>query len=440
MQTLASYCFYRIPDPAQLDTCLRELSQMAEQWLVGKGAADPISSAGSFKSKTGGQVGSYAVTRAIDDDRGVFEVLLHEPSPNAQTFSTRLSICHDKGVVTVYATLTVANVDTSIAPTYTDARCPAIVRAVLDKFSDWVHGGEAVPRHPEDIAGEDEGRALGERIQKPRMFPIVVVSKIDDEELLDGLAAGIAYDLAGLAHVVVIDEDASWGLSDAVGKINSCYLGAVRLYWPNRGGSAHPNSVVWTSAKLLPAHEDEDAKAALRFRSMLRYRVMSASALSVSPTLQLVDIETANATKRFAELVAQSEASAEATALMNLLMEEKKAIAEELRAARAEIASLRSQLRDVWDGQAPDADGVPANDDTYNPPKDGETRFYKKTHSKGKYDVLVHIEDCGHTSWQNSAKADKAKKGLVRLEGRQDWKSLHHCGSCTGGGVWRARW
>ena len=49
--------------------------------------------------------------------------------------------------------------------------------------------------------------------------------------------------------------------------------------------------------------------------------------------------------------------------------------------------------------------------------------------------------DCGHITWQGSAKADKAKKGLARLLGEHgDWKKLEHCGSCKGGGVWRVQW
>jgi len=73
-------------------------------------------------------------------------------------------------------------------------------------------------------------------------------------------------------------------------------------------------------------------------------------------------------------------------------------------------------------------------------PKPGEERYYKKQHSKPAYDVLIRVDGCGHTSWQSAAKADKAKKGVERLEGRNDWKNIQHCGSCTGGGMWKVRW
>lgn len=70
-----------------------------------------------------------------------------------------------------------------------------------------------------------------------------------------------------------------------------------------------------------------------------------------------------------------------------------------------------------------------------------DQHFFKKTHSKAAYDVLVRRGDCGHSSWQASHKADKAKKGLERLLGEHsNCKKLEHCGRCDVGGVWRVEW
>ena len=36
---------------------------------------------------------------------------------------------------------------------------------------------------------------------------------------------------------------------------------------------------------------------------------------------------------------------------------------------------------------------------------------------------------------------DKAKMGIAKLENsRNDWSKIHHCDSCTGGGMWRVTW
>jgi hypothetical protein len=72
----------------------------------------------------------------------------------------------------------------------------------------------------------------------------------------------------------------------------------------------------------------------------------------------------------------------------------------------------------------------------------GETRYYKKIGSGGGVDALVKTKQCNHKSsdWTSAFKGDQAEKGLLKLEGRNDWKSIAHCSACTGGGRWRVNW
>lgn len=68
-----------------------------------------------------------------------------------------------------------------------------------------------------------------------------------------------------------------------------------------------------------------------------------------------------------------------------------------------------------------------------NAPKAGEIRYYKKKYSRPTHDVMVRVGDCGCNKWQGGHSADKARKGIARMEGgRSDWRGLYHCGSCTG--------
>ena len=54
---------------------------------------------------------------------------------------------------------------------------------------------------------------------------------------------------------------------------------------------------------------------------------------------------------------------------------------------------------------------------------------------------MVRVQDCGCDNWQSAHAADKARKGIARLENdRIDWKTMQHCASCTGGGMWKVRW
>jgi len=70
-----------------------------------------------------------------------------------------------------------------------------------------------------------------------------------------------------------------------------------------------------------------------------------------------------------------------------------------------------------------------------------EIRFYKKKFDTSDHDVMVRVNDCNHNKWQGAHAADKAKKGIAKLEkGRKDWKTIQHCATCKGGGMWRVRW
>jgi hypothetical protein len=175
--------------------------------------------------------------------------------------------------------------------------------------------------------------------------------------------------------------------------------------------------------------------------------LMSTAALSITAPASVREIQDAVARLRIEDLEKRVAPDSEELAIARLYIAENqdlKTRIEQLEldlaraAARADaaehsLAQLKSPvLTDEEESEAAPGDAVE--------PSAGEVRYYKKIHSKGAYDVLVEVADCGHTSWQGSAKADKAKKGLERLMGRNDWKSLQHCGSCTGGGMWKVRW
>jgi hypothetical protein len=70
-------------------------------------------------------------------------------------------------------------------------------------------------------------------------------------------------------------------------------------------------------------------------------------------------------------------------------------------------------------------------------PRKNEVRFYKKRFEHRSYDVA----DCRCNRWQRGHSGDRARAGIAKLEGnRADWKTIQHCPSCTGGGMWRVRW
>jgi hypothetical protein len=123
------------------------------------------------------------------------------------------------------------------------------------------------------------------------------------------------------------------------------------------------------------------------------------------------------------------------------LEEEVSRLSEQVRLGDSDRAALIYQLRSV--GQATEVDGdeiEPDFSEERAAPKSGEVRFYKKQYSAPTHDILIQVPDCGHNSWQAAAKAEKAKKGVAKLEGASEWRTLQHCSNCTGGGMWRVRW
>ena len=92
----------------------------------------------------------------------------------------------------------------------------------------------------------------------------------------------------------------------------------------------------------------------------------------------------------------------------------------------------------VSDGEV--APNTPESKEANECPTPGEVRFYKKHHDIPSRDVMLRISDCTHAAWQGAAGADKAKKGIAHLEGTNEWKTVQHCGTCKGGGVWRVKW
>ena len=241
----------------------------------------------------------------------------------------------------------------------------------------------------------------------------------------------------------------------------------MRIYWPRLTANDDPfRHQLWTANRLQSI--DVDPKTALeRIRRQVRTIIMRASAASVVRPNEIDEIRGAAARSEYAALQAKASALedlkarasslAEFEAIANSYAADNDKLRREIGVRDAELNQLREAAQRLEAdkqalifqlGQAkgtseaaevePDA---PEQDDADQPPLPGDVRFYKKHHDTGARDVMVRVADCGHNSWQGSAKADKARKGIAHLEGgNRDWKSMQHCGSCKGGGMWKVQW
>jgi len=446
MQHLSAYLL-EVPDIA--DTDGRKLYDRivveVDDWLTKKGIVDLTAGVTTFVSKTGGKEGTVWQSFFSNEQGDLREIILEEPTTDDHVFRTALRVVRTSLRVVVYLTLAARNVHSIIRPGFVVPRCPQIIHTIRGLRNDWHLGDTKLgPAGVVTLSEEADGIALASQIRSSRRtMPIVAVSVFDGEEPWEGLSRKLARDLSALATVVTLTADVSWGLTDEVGKRMSCYGGAVRLYWPPlRGGNdSNVPGRVWTPERLDAM--DWDGEGQERLRTQLRYTVMSAAALGVEPPFEIREIRTYGARMRLRKLEAQGQSAKDTLELVREFDKENDALREENKALQQVIAQMKGGYQapqDAREDAGDDEGDVEEAGGADTRPEAGEIRFYKKRYSKHGYDVLVRRGDCGHEKWEAAFAADKAKKGLKRLEGRDDWQMLNHCASCTGGGVWRVRW
>lgn len=437
------------------------IGQLVDSWLSSKGVEQPAAEAGSFRSLTPGATAKFSrqITRQGSDF--VEELLLVERASDVQVYLTRLVVASLPTLFAVSASVVARNVGNVIAPTPFSARCPGIIRSILRDQGPWTLNGAPVPVGiPTRFRGDPGGTELSRLItSQDRSLPVVVISDLDaDEELWEGLDKKIAFDLAGLAIVVSIDQAAAWSLSERLGRNYACYNGAVRLYWPAKGQPQSANVIpntIWTADRLLAIDPANESEAEERFRSLLRRKVMEVAAVSIHDPREISEMLTAVRRKQLTDLQGKANEVDLIYKMANSYADEVETLKTELDATRDKLAAtttraenaeaLYEALKSSHAGEEAKGSLPPENDEPEIEPtqeliEEGEVRFYKKRFATPKYDVLVRVADCGHNQWETTPKAEKAKKGVERLEGRDDWTTLQHCQSCQGGGMWRVKW
>ncbi len=447
MQSLATYSFSADLDLADAAERYQFLKTSTERWLQDKGVSGDSLSEGSFRSLSGGGGGTFFRRETKSPSGDAFEIRLVENTDDGQIFSTEIYYIREEGRVTVFSKLSVIGGDGVVAPVRLDPpRCPKIIRCIISSFDDWKLGGNPIPSGVlVTKSGDEGGRALCALLRShERNLPVVVVSYDRDEVVWEGMAESLAQNLIGLASVVGIDEGASWILSEEFGSGNSCYLGAVRVYWPLRGENQNtPTGPVWSAAKQDRFGTSRSDMA--KFVSYIRGLIMSAAAQTLIAPSGLRNVHAAAMVARLTEMsrdVRERE--------LNSIVEENFRIETDLANERKrnqeliwENERLQARLDALSDRkEAAENDVASEETDAIDAPKSGDVRYYKKIGTGGGVDNMVHTSGRNHpeSAWKAAHRADQAVKGIHKLEKRQGWKSIFHCNICTGGGHWRVHW
>lgn len=437
MQVLGAYSMHAVVEPADAVERIAMFKSLTEDWLKKKGGDSPDATDGEFRSQTGDGTGLFYRTTLKTAVGELHELNLDETASNGDLFTTRVSMSYFEGRITVYATLGAAPNSVSVTDGVLHPKCPAIIRSIIHSYDDWSFNEQLLPTgRVRYVSNEEEALDLCDELRwKGRSLPMVLVSSDPEGVVWPKIADDLAIQLSGLAEVVEVDRGAAWTITDELKKAASCYLGAVRLYWPDTRQDSRLRSQLWTSERQNSFGKDEVGKR--RFLSIMRKTVLTAAALTISEPRDIKEVRRASTKERLATQGVE--------ALKNQIVDLQERIAgleANLASANARQAHTQYEFdayRDKYGAVGEEA----ANDDApfSTPPARGDVRYYKKTSSGGGVDRMVYrYKACNHNAWVPAFAGDQAEKGIEKLEGRKNWRSISKCRSCEGGGFWRVNW
>lgn len=461
MQKVGSYLLTRrdgLTDAAARKFELERIQAEIAKWLHYKG--ESIDAPGTYRPEDG-SVGTVTRDQARDGDRLWSVVHLNEITADGRRFVASVSVTAVDDTISVYATLETGSSAGSVVPVEFDPRCPKVVRSLLEIPGRWFHGTTQLKRASR-LVGFESGEELVAEIADPsRSVPIVIISELDGEPALPQLDEKVAYDLVGLANVFVVDSDASWALTDHFGREFACFGGAIRVYWPRFSVDDDPfKHPLWTATRLR-ATELTPTDMRERLRRQLRSRLFRVAALSVVRPPAIDEIRNAASRRILGEVQARASSLEDFRALAETYASDNDQLRSELSTSQRRIDELEHQISALDADRSallarvanaelqlryrePEEQAVLPDSDSGKtepgPPEDGEVRFYKKHYTTPNHDIFNRVADCGCNRWESAHKADKARKGILRLEQRSDFKQMHHCASCEGGGMWRVKW
>jgi hypothetical protein len=277
MRQLASYALEARQSEQPTSFSSKDVHRIIRDWIASKGK---LASDGAQITLKDGEVATIETTNGNSTDAKLTETILTQPKGDGW-FKTSISVAESASSVAVSVALSAAS--STLAPLILDIRCPRVIHDLLALEAKWRLGEsllQGVPKIVSTAADVDE--LIGLIWRTDRSIPIIVVSDYKGEVFHPKIVEELATDLAGLALVVRLKAEASWALTEKKGKAWSCYMGAVRTYWPR----IHPDSnqfdhPVWTLQRLLGSASDA-ATASTRIRSQLRRRILGQSAFAVS--------------------------------------------------------------------------------------------------------------------------------------------------------------
>lgn len=243
-----------------------------------------------------------------------------------------------------------------ISPARFKLGSPRVIRD-LSRLRSVQIGGYPYNLAAEIVGAEHVEVLVSELKDSSRPYPVVLVSKrlADEMPLID--LGFLADRLAGVAKIYELaDKWAAFRLTEELGKVFSCFGGAVRLYWPGFTTEDKPtNHPLWMPWQFKDADATENALA------LLCNMIFEASAFRHVEPMSISEFRSASE-RQMRELARSSRTKTEDELLDDLVEMEQKLRAEE--AKSAQLAQDNKTLRDnvaalmsyeAWGDAAPGA-------------------------------------------------------------------------------------
>jgi len=228
---------------------------------------------------------------------------------------------------------------------------PGVVDRLLSLAHAHAFGGEAIPL----LAARYDVAAVPQLVEQlllnpARQLPLVVLAPAESgRPLVD--AAVVMEELLGLAHVAELaSRQATFALTDRVGKFWSCFNGAARIYWPkvtlDDSYKSHP---IFFPGDYPPGDATDDRLpldihrkviAATLRRTLEAPLVTHLRALAERQAKSQIEL-------RLSELAAGVAEGREFMAALEKAWSENRALVDEVQLARAEADELRASLAAV---------------------------------------------------------------------------------------------
>lgn len=249
MRTEAVYSFEKFAPTESINSIFDGCSSLLMEWIDSKGTRDDSTNKIKFNDD---RIATYKKKIISTEIGEAYEFHIMEPIRGG-SFETCIEFCKSKDKICVFCSLGVGQTE-SIAPLTFTAKCPLLIRKILQQWT-WRVGQQEISTKPDRFRSYEGGIKLSEEIKNSvRTLPIIVVSEDSGFMLMPDIDKRIMREIIGLATVASIDGDASWGLTDQLGKEFSCYSGAIRIYWPGYE-SISRRGQLWIHSKEHPAQD-----------------------------------------------------------------------------------------------------------------------------------------------------------------------------------------